>query len=205
MTFLTFFPEIINRIVQSSDVVKLLRIHWQCVCLWQPVSYSVRIRNITEEDLLRCEELASKMHMSCAKFDMTYSPTMWNLCNIMHSRRTFEDYGFGIGCNTMEGREQKHQMLVKYQAHSTFAKRWQMTFLHEFVHMIYLPSNGLDRLRYKKRSIKCVPKKTNRSCPNCAMLLSEIWDPEKSSCPLCDHSSMAEVNYDLEVNDLEDP
>ena len=114
------------------------------------------------------------------------------VCNIMpkHTAATFADYGFGLGCNTMEGREQKHQMIAKYQAHSTYHSRWAMTFRHEFIHLIYLRSHGFDKLRYKKKSMNYVPPITEHKCPRCYLLLSFVWKPDESLCPLCDHSSM---------------
>ena len=33
---------------------------------------------------------------------------------LIHSQMTFDSYRIGLGCNTMEGREQKHQVIAKY-------------------------------------------------------------------------------------------
>ena len=57
--------------------------------------------------------------------DMTPS-TLRIAANLVpvHSQITFTQYDFGLVCNTMEGREQKHQKVAKYQKHTAYHQRW---------------------------------------------------------------------------------
>ena len=47
-------------------------------------------------------------------------------------------FGLGLGVNSMEGREQKHQKIYKYMQNSTLLERWQFVFRHEFISCVYL-------------------------------------------------------------------
>lgn len=66
----------------------------------------------------------------------------------------------------MEGRDQKHQMLVKYEENSTRQSRWSMISRHEYIQLIYLRTN--DNCKYIKRMQSYVPlKANNNSCEKC--------------------------------------
>ena len=71
------------------------------------------------------------------------------LCPFM--QKCFLDYKFGLGCNTMEGREQKHQILVKNAENTTCQNMWPMIFRHKYIQLIYLRANGYDNCKYIKR------------------------------------------------------
>ena len=64
----------------------------------------------------------------------------------------------GLGCNTMEGREQKHQMISKYAENSTYQNSWPMIFRHEYIQLIYLRENGYDNVSYTKKSVNYIEK-----------------------------------------------
>ena len=132
-----------------------------------------------------------------------------------HSSLTFDKYGFGLGCNTMEGREQKHQRIEKYMRQSTWHNRWEMAFQHEYVSLIYLRSNGFDELKYKKHGVKYIPETPAKSCDICKELVTgdrcELCDnPARvkscsvckglvlnGKCDLCDHQLMQLIKEEL--------
>ena len=58
----------------------------------------------------------------------------------------------GLGGNTMEGREQKRQMIAKYAGNTTYQNRWLMIFRHKYMQLIYLRENGYDNIKYIKKS-----------------------------------------------------
>ena len=108
----------------------------------------------------------------------------------------------------MEGREQKHQKIAKYQAQSTWHSRWESAFRHEFVSLIYLRSNGFDKVRHTKRSTKYVPEPVSKTCASCSgeefvngFCTSCVTKPNWCSscvsvtqpdgkCDMCDHDEM---------------
>lgn len=57
-----------------------------------------------------------------------------------------EKYGFGLGLNSMEGREAKHVFISKYSQNTMFHSRWQQIFLHEFVSLVWLRAKGYNNV-----------------------------------------------------------
>ena len=111
----------------------------------------------------------------------------------VHSQVTFKQYGFGVGCNTMEGREQKHQKVAKYQKHATYHSRWFKSFQHEAVELMYLRLNGHDRKVYHKKSRNYIPVKAN-GCSTCQ-------GPRNSfgNCSLCNHTLNKDIDAEIEM------
>ena len=77
----------------------------------------------------------------------------------------------GLGCNTMEGREQKHQIIAKYAGNTIYQNRWPMTFRHDYMQPIYLRENGYGNMKYKKKSSNYVDKDETKSCLLCNFFL----------------------------------
>ena len=53
------------------------------------------------------------------------TPTIWRIDYVipMHSDFLFQKFGFGLGINSMQGREAKHVCLQQYACHSCISKR----------------------------------------------------------------------------------
>ena len=182
------------RHMRSEDALFVIRIHKQAVALRKGISMSTRITSITSDDILELQRIGHTLHKICATYDnIDMTPTMWSMANIMpvHSMVTFERYGFGLGCNSMEGREQKHQKIAGYHNHAHFNNRWYKAFQHEFVELWYLRMNGLDRKTYQKRSINYVPDNSF----GCATCKGEL--EADHSCVLCDNPNSAVVEEEI--------
>ena len=128
------------------------------------------------------QEEGRLLFKACCLFDQKVSPSLWTLCNAapFFAGECLEQYGFGLGCNTMEGREQKHQRISKYAQNTTFQNRWPLIFRHEFIQLIYLRENGFDKVRYNKKSVSYVPIISENCCKKCN--LSLVSD----NCRICD-------------------
>jgi hypothetical protein len=61
-----------------------------------------------------------------------------------HTKYMKEQYGFGLGINSMEGREAKHVSIARYSTNSVFHSRWEQIFLHEFVSLLWLRERGYN-------------------------------------------------------------
>ena len=48
----------------------------------------------------------------------------------------------------MEGREQKHQIIVKYSENTTPQNKWSMIVRHEYLQLIYLRLNVYDEMKH---------------------------------------------------------
>ena len=100
----------------------------------------VRISNFTHIDPESMKRNAYLLFTAYCLFDQRVTPSLWTLCNVtpVNTEQCLKNYGFGLGCNTMEGSEQK-QKISKYAENTSFQNRWPMIFQHEF----NLRENGL--------------------------------------------------------------
>ena len=100
--FLRHFTRLISIIVQNvisePVILHFHKIYIQFINLCKVVSYTVRIEDFNSDIL-------SDVEKCCA--------ILWTICNEApyHAQITYKEYGLALGCNTMEGREQKHQTI----------------------------------------------------------------------------------------------
>ncbi|XP_022779299.1 uncharacterized protein LOC111320851 isoform X1 [Stylophora pistillata] len=71
------------------------------------------------------------------------NPTVWTLryAILYHTDQLLEKLGFGLGLNSMQGREAKHIKLAKYVENTCNVKksiRWWIVFCDEFVCLLWL-------------------------------------------------------------------
>ena len=193
--YCTHFPSLIKTILQhvSNRQVKLQchQYYYQSILLRKIVSYCARVTDFNSDTLLDMERDCKRLFQCCCLYDQRLTPSMWTICNAayVHAKETLSRYCFGLGCNSMEGREQKHQKVKKYQDNTTVQSRWPMIFRHEFVQLIYLRENGFDNIRYRKRGIKYIPDVDETCCSNCC---APFCDAE-GQCEICDSMFMKEA------------
>ena len=125
---------------------------------------------------------------SCCLYFSSGSPSLWTFSNAApaHAQFLFTTYGVGLGINTMEGREQKHQQIEKYSKKAIYQERWKFMFRHEFIQVIYLRENGFDTNNYRKRNSKYIPEREEGHCICSLKLVNE-------NCPICDSEGMKKV------------
>ena len=148
--YMKHFPRLIELLVSNikdGNVLKrLYEIHYQSIYLRKLLSYTVRITDFNEEDLLDMKNVANVLFKACCSFEGKISPSLWTLCIVapIHAENCFKMYGLGLGCNTMEGREQKHQMVGKYAEKSTVQNRWPLIFRHELSQQLQVLCRGIS-------------------------------------------------------------
>ena len=81
-----------------------------------------------------------RLFVCCSLYDVSVSPSLWCFSIVAphHAKHLFHKFGFGLGINTMEGREQKHHQITKYSKNTTYQNRWADIFCHEYMQLIYL-------------------------------------------------------------------
>ena len=175
--------------------VKILEVHLQSIHLRNLLSYTVRISDFDLEDLRKMKHEAFYLFKCCCLFDSKISQSLWILCNVVpfHADKCLNMYKMGLGCNTMEGREQKHQMISKYAENSTYQNSWPMIFRHEYIQLIYLREKSYDNVKYTKKSVNYIEKPAKGFCHICNLQLKEI----EKDCPLCMSSLMTFVKNRL--------
>ena len=100
------------------------------------------------------------------------TPTIWTVGVAIpyHTSKLYQKLGYGLGLNSMQGREAKHVKLVKYVENTCNARkslRWWTVFRHEFVCVVWLREKDPYSIAYRceKRNISdsYVPKRV-RDC-----------------------------------------
>ena len=187
LMYLRHFPILIQMLIANiSDKGVLKRLHqshFQSIHLRYLLSYSVRISDFSQVDLDEMKKEAHLLFKACCLFDQKVTPSLCTLWNIepFNDEQCFKSYRPGLSCNTMEGREQKHQKISKYAENTTIQNRWPMIFRHELIQLVYLRENGYDNVNYKKKSSNYIPY--------CHL----EFKPSNSLCVLCDRNFMAEI------------
>ena len=74
----------------------------------------------------------------------------FSMVALLHWQESIEKLNLGLGINTVEDREQKHQAIKKYSHNATVQDRWSHIFRHEFIELVYLREHGFDLNRYRK-------------------------------------------------------
>ena len=193
--FPTLFLKFLYTVENDSQKKKMFfRTYYQLIYVRKLVSYSVRLLNFSQSDLDDNILCGRKLFVACCKHYTAMSPSLWVLCNAApnHAKLTFSSYGFGLGVNSMEPREQKHQRIKKYSENTTPQNKWPMIFRHEFVSTIFLREMGYDAISYRPSANKYVPDVSEGFCSNCGLTLSG------TVCILCNDPSYLDVLKSLE-------
>lgn len=192
-----FFPQLLLKIekfiVSDKWRKRLVIIFYELLLLRSLVSFSVRVTDITQEKINEMKNCAAKLYHLCCLYE-NITPSLWTFLIVapVHSQQMFTNLGLGLGANSMEGREQKHQVIKKYMKNTTVQQRWEYVFRHEFISTVYLRENGFDDLGYCKKTISYHPIVTNNHC-RCGLLLNE------NLCEICDGREFMELLHNLEI------
>ena len=96
----------------------------------------------------------------CLFFSSRVTPTVWTIGYAIpyHAKIVFDKFAFGLGINTMQGREAKHTMISKFASHSTPGLRWRLIFRHEFISTIWLRSKDPRAIRFTHQQVNYLPQ-----------------------------------------------
>ena len=123
--YMEHFPSLIRMLflnVTSKAIKKqLIEVHLPSIYLRKILSYTVRITDINPQNLIFWKKTAKDLFKMCCVFDSKISLSLWTICNVspVYAEICLKSYGFGLGCNTLEDREQKHQIIAKYSENTT--------------------------------------------------------------------------------------
>ena len=78
-------------------------------------------RFISQVNLDKMKEEGHLLFKAYFLFHQKVIPSLWTLCNvgIFNTEECFKSQKFGLGRNTVEEREQKHQKISKYAENTT--------------------------------------------------------------------------------------
>ena len=106
-------------------------------------------------------------------------------CVPFHTKQLFEDLGVGLGINSMQGRQSKHQQLASFASFSLVKHRWAKVFRHEHMSDFWIRQQNPFHDTYKKCKDTYVPKRcsTEGYC-SCGMPLSTATACMYCSCEI---------------------
>lgn len=153
-------------------------LHYIANKLSKAASLFSRIQTCKEE-LVSLEKLCNSYFVANCLF-VRESLTVWTIGKVLpyHAKLIFDKWGVGLGINTMQGREAKHQQIIKYLSHSPALEgslKWSYVMKHEFAELMWLPTldHGIDTYR-RRSTTKSVPKsemilppRNSNTCINC--------------------------------------
>ena len=181
---LKYFPLLFSKFILLVDAKvkkRFLQYFYQLLQIRKLISYSTRLINFNHSDLQEMLLSGKNLFKVSCLSGTSVSPSFWVLCNIAphHAEDTLSLYGLGLGINSMEAREQKHQKIKKYVENTTFQNKWPMIFRHEFLQEIFLRERGFDEITYTKKQNKYISDILEDSCFTCGLKMHQ------DVCHLC--------------------
>ena len=160
--------------LSKGSVLKLHSLVFVGVKLRDAVSLYSRFE-INTEQLKNLQILCQQFFNVLYLFLDGINPTIWTVGVAIpyHTSQLKQKLGYGLGLNSMQGREAKHVKLARYVQNTCNVKkssRWWTVFRHEFVSMVWLRERDPYSITYhsenKNSSDSYIPKilKDNKFC-----------------------------------------
>ena len=102
-----------------------------CLCLKDAVSLFSRL-DISDNEIRDLSEHCTNYFCANALF-FNVNPTVWTVGFIVPAHTQHMKGTYGLGLNSMEGREAKHMFVAKYSKNTNYQNRWEQVFQHEFL------------------------------------------------------------------------
>ena len=203
-TFLQMNPD-------KNTVLKLHALHNAAEKLRDCVSLFSRVR-ITEAEVLQLEKSCTEYFNVNALFLQKVNPTVWTIGYVIpfHTKEMVQTLSFGLGLNTMQGREAKHIKLKKYMENTTNVQkgqRWRHVFRHEHISLVWLRDIDPLSAKYRRKNLEgqakavvgeyYIPKKCSEvDFCYCGLRKQQKTD---NKCSICGSELMKWINESIDV------
>ena len=200
------FMFLIDSLRRESDLgpesLRLMSVAFAALQLRDAVSKFSRVAT----NAAICQEL--KVHCqlffnTCSLLMKSVNPTVWTVGYAIpfHNAALFREFGFGLGINTMQGREAKHVTLSSFARHATLSTRLSLVMRHEYISSIWLRKIDLFHFRYAKCKDKYIPKEAHlpEFC-YCGFKLDE----NEAKCFYCSSSLHEAISRSAQKGELDD-
>ena len=170
--------------VEKPSNVFPLSLYKMGIHLRNSVSLANRISNICKDDLPIMER-ECRQYFNIASLFHTVNLSVWSMGHAVpfHTKQLFEDLGVGLGINSMQGRESKHQQIASFAEFSLVKNRWEKVFRHEYMSLIWLRKQNPHLDSYRKCKDKYCPQRCldSRYCL-CSIALNA---DDQNECKYC--------------------
>jgi len=156
-----------------------------------------RVTNIDQSDINKLKDDCYK-YFSVVKVFFHVTLSVWTVgyCVPLHTQQLFDQFGCGLGLNTMQGREAKHQQIKEYAEHSTHNNRWEKVFQHEYMQLVWLRRQNPFSDCYKKGKESYIPVRILNNPDVCYCGLSKV------DCVFCESHLMRVVEASAAKGEL---
>ena len=141
--------------------------------------------DISDDDIIDLKWLCSNYYKAHCIF-LHVNPTVWTVGNVVPQHTSEMKTRYGLGLNSMEGREAKHVFIAKYSQNTLYQHRWQQIFRHEYVTLLWLRSRGYNISKPTNSNATYIPKKVFNDPSVCYCGLSKLASVNR--CRFCNHS-----------------
>lgn len=193
--FCNNFMDVVDAITVASDTddknLPLYALAYAGLKLRNATSLMNRITDIDQQAITDLQKHCSE-YFICSALFKKITLSMWTVgfCVPFHSLSLFEKFGVGLGINTMQGREAKHQKLATYSKFSLPRDRWEKVFLHEHMCLIWLRKHNPHNVKYCKSKVTYIP---SRCYLDTFCFCGFPKSPEKSGCSYCSSPLMVDI------------
>jgi hypothetical protein len=151
----------------------------------------------------------AKNYFNASALFVRVTVSVWTLGHVVpvHTNKLFDKYNTGLGLNTMQGLEAKHQRLGAkhqrlgaYSKNTTVKNRWQQVFRHKYMTLIWPREQNPFRDDYCKSSYKYVPVRCSEDNFCYCGLPKECLEQK---CNICSNSlTKCNRNYISTINGI---
>ena len=115
--------------------------------------------NITQEEVNKCKNACQLLFNANVPLLKSVTPTLWTVGYAIprHLQILFDQYGMGLGLNSMQGREAKHVRLSQLAKHSTKSTRWSMDLRHDYMCNVWIRKHEPARSLYTAHKQNYIP------------------------------------------------
>ena len=137
----------------KNTVLKLHALHNAAEKLRNCVPLFSRVR-ITEAEVLQLEKSCTEYFNVNALFLQKVNPTVWTIGYV--KKEMVQTLLFGLGLNTMQGREAKHIKLKKCMENTTNVQkgqRWWHVDRHKHISLVWLRDIDPLSAKYRRKNL----------------------------------------------------
>lgn len=196
-----YFSSVIQELLKiptltNGSLVKLYGLLLIAINLRDAIAVYSRVE-VSQSQVENLKEICKHYFTAVKLIIGKVNPTVWTMGYAVpyHTQQLFDELGYGLGLNSMEGREAKHIKLARYVENTCNVRkdlRWAIVFRHEFVALIWLremdPYHATHH-RTKDGVVSFIPKKVaNGDSHTCHCGLWKTEDDER--CNICTSDTM---------------
>lgn len=194
--------------IGNGTLVKLHGLHFVAIKLRDAAALYSRVETTSAQvvELKRtCEQYFNAVQLLFERV----SPTVWSIGYAVpyHMKELYDTLGYGLGLNSMQGREAKHVKLKNYVNNTCNVRkelRWAIVFRHEYVSLLWLREADPCYTCSQGKLLSYIPKKVqNGDCLTCTCGLSKSATEE--GCKLCTSNIMTMLKQSIELGKVTDP